>query len=66
MPSNPPPSAQAPPLSPEEKAAIAQKKAEDTYASAYRDVEKAQAEIKEAAALRAAADEKSVKKAQDR
>jgi tetratricopeptide (TPR) repeat protein len=66
MPSNPPPTAQAPPLSPEEKAAIARKKAEDTYASAYREVEKAQAEMKEAEALRAAADEKSLKMAGDR
>ena len=63
MPSNPPPGAQAPALSPEERAAIAKKKAEDTYAAAYRDVEKAQQEMQEAGTLRAAGDEKSVKKA---
>lgn len=52
--------------SPEEQAAIAKKKAEDTYAAAYRDVEKAQLEMKEAGVLRALADEKSVKKAAQR
>lgn len=70
--SAPPPSNPAPavnetrPLSPEEQAAIARQKAEDTYAAAYRDVEKAQQEMKEAADLRAAGDEKSAKKAAER
>ena len=54
------------PMSPEEKAAIEKKKAEDEYASAWREVEKAKQEMKEAASLRAAADEKSVKKADER
>lgn len=54
------------PLSPEEKAAIDRKRAEDTYAAAWRDVEKARQEMKEAEALRAAGDEKSMKKAADR
>ena len=53
-------------LSPEEKAAIDKKRAEDTYAAAWRDVEKARQEMKEAETLRAAGDEKSAKKAADR
>lgn len=65
MPSNPPPT-EVRPLSPEEQAAIAKQKAGETYASAYREVEKAQQEMKEAVALRAAGDEKSAKKAKDR
>ena len=58
-----PPPAPTATMSPEEQAAIAKQKAEATYASAYKDVEKAQKELDEAAALRAAGDEKSVKKA---
>jgi tetratricopeptide (TPR) repeat protein len=54
------------PMSPEEKAAIEKKQAEDAYAAAYRDVEKAKQEMQEAEALRAAGDEKSVKKADER
>jgi tetratricopeptide (TPR) repeat protein len=54
------------PMSPEEKAAIDKAKAEETYASAYREVEKAKQEMKEAEALRAAGDEKSLKQAADR
>jgi Flp pilus assembly protein TadD len=50
-------------MSPEEQAAIAKQQAERTYADAYKDVEKAQKELDEAAALRAAGDEKSVKRA---
>jgi tetratricopeptide (TPR) repeat protein len=51
------------PTSPEEQAAIAKQKAEATYASAYKDVEKAQKELEEATTLRTAGDEKSAKKA---
>jgi tetratricopeptide (TPR) repeat protein len=54
------------PLSPEEKAAIEKKQAEDAYAAAYRDVEKARQEMKEAESLRAQGDEKSAKKAAER
>ena len=70
--SAPPPSSPSPamnetrPLSPEEQAAIARQRAEETYAAAYRDVEKAQQELQEAATLRAAGDEKGAKKAADR
>jgi tetratricopeptide (TPR) repeat protein len=53
-------------MSPEEKAAIEKKQAEDTYAAAWREVEKAKQEMKEALDLRAAGDEKSVKKAAER
>ena len=53
-------------MSPEEKAAIEKKQAEDTYAAAWREVEKAKQEMKEADDLRAAGDEKSVKKADER
>src|SRR5688572_13287773 len=53
-------------MSPEEKAAIEKKQAEDTYAAAWREVEKAKQEMKEAQDLRAAGDEKSVKKAAER
>jgi tetratricopeptide (TPR) repeat protein len=53
-------------LSPEEQAAIDKKKAEDTYAAAWRDVEKAKQELKEGETLRAAGDEKSVTKAAER
>ena len=54
------------PMSPEEKAAIETKQAEDTYAAAWRDAEKAKQELAEAATLRAAGDAKSVKKAGER
>ena len=53
-------------MSPEEKAAIEKKQAEDTYAAAWREVEKAKQEMKESETLRAAGDEKSVKKADER
>ncbi len=66
MPPSTPSVSETRPLSPEEQAAIAKKQAEDTYAAAWRDVEKAKQEMKEAEALRAAGDEKSVKKAADR
>jgi tetratricopeptide (TPR) repeat protein len=62
IPATPPPETTRP-MSPEEQAAIARQKAEATYASAYKDVEKAQKELEEATALRAAGDEKSAKKA---
>lgn len=70
--SAPPPMPRSPavsetrPMSPEEKAAIDRKRAGDDYASAWREVEKAKQEMKEAATLRAAADEKSVQKADER
>jgi tetratricopeptide (TPR) repeat protein len=70
--SAPPPSTPAPsvtetrPLSPEEQAAVAKHQAEETYAAAYRDVEKAQQELEEAGKLRAAGDAKSAKKADER
>lgn len=66
MPSSSAPASTTQPMSPEEQAAIARKKAEDTYASAYKDVEKAQKELEEAATLRAAGDEKSTKKAAEK
>ena len=53
-------------MSPEEKAAIGKKRAEDSYAAAWRDVEKAKQEMAEAKTLRATADEKIVKKADER
>jgi tetratricopeptide (TPR) repeat protein len=68
-PPTPPPSSgvqETRPLSPEEKAAIDKKRAEDTYAAAWRDVEKARQEMKEAETLRAAGDEKSAKQAAER
>lgn len=69
MPPPPPtPSVQVP-LSPEEQAAIAKQNAQRTYADAYKDVEKSQKELDEAAALRtglAAADVKNKKKADEK
>ncbi len=66
MPSNPPPTPAPRAPTPEEQAAIARQEAEREYAAAYRDVEKAQQERKEATALREAGDEKSAKKAAQR
>jgi tetratricopeptide (TPR) repeat protein len=54
------------PLSPEEQAALNRKKAEDIYASAWREVEKAKDEQREAQDLRGDADPKAGKKADDR
>ncbi len=70
-PSMPPPTTQSvqQPMSPEEKAAIAQQNAQRTYADAYKDVTKSQKELDEAAALRtgaAAADVKNKKKADEK
>jgi tetratricopeptide (TPR) repeat protein len=64
-PATPPPET-ARPASPEEQAAIARQKAEATYASAYKDVEKAQKELEEAQALRAGGDPKNAKKADEK
>ncbi len=55
------PSAQ--PMSPEEKAAVDAKRAEDLYRSAWEDAQKADAEMKEADALLASADPKQAEKA---
>ncbi len=64
----PTPSVQQP-MVPEEQAAMAKANAQRTYADAYKDVEKAQKELDEAAALRtglAAADVKNKKKADEK
>ena len=72
MPSPPPtPSTTFPagqPQSPEEKAAMDQAHAVDLYKEAYREVDKAKAELAEAATMRAAAgtDAKALKKADDK
>jgi Flp pilus assembly protein TadD len=69
--SAPPPSSSTPslptgtdrPLSPEEKAALDAKRAEDLYASAYRDVQKADAESKEAELVAGSSDAKAAEQA---
>ncbi len=67
-PPSPTPSVQVP-MSPEEQAAMAKAQAQRTYADAYKDVEKSQKELDEAAALRtgpSAADVKNKKKADEK
>ena len=64
MPSNP--TMSQPSLSPEEKAAIDRKEAEDLYRSAYRDVEKARGEMAEAEKLAGAPDPASAERARKR
>jgi len=59
MPSTPP----AQPMSPEEKAAMDRKEAQELYADAYKECDKAKAEMEEADALAKAGDAKSAEKA---